>query len=188
MGGNLLLTYLLIKRQFSILILLRSFTIFDLKKRRAEWAGVKITVGHWSCPDKFLLWPITFTDLIYSSGHFFATNGNISQIYFSVMIFSTKWKHFSLCWLVCFVDEIHEQSNTPLCWLVCFVVENHEQSITLLRWVSTMKKWSLINMHHIQNKNKYVWSVLLWVETGARQTDRHFPNVFFLFPNNSELI
>ena len=123
-----------------------------------------------SCPDKFLLWPVTFIDLIYLSSHFFATNGNIiSQIYFS-MIFSTKWKHFSLC------------------WLVCFVVENHEQSITLLRWVSTMKKWSLINMHHIQNKNKYVWSVLLWVETGARQTDRHFPNVFFLFPNNSKLI
>ena len=127
-------------------------------------SGVEITAGHRSCPDEFLLWPVTFTDLIYSSGHFFATNGNISQIYFSIMIFSTKWKHFSLC------------------WLVCFVVENHEQSITLLRWVSTMKKWPLINMRHIQNKNKYVCSVLLWVETGARQTDRRFPDVFFSFP------
>ena len=127
-------------------------------------SGVEITAGHRSCPDEFLLWPVTFTDLIYSSGHFFATNGNISQIYFSIMIFLTKWKHFSLC------------------WLVCFVVENHEQSITLLRWVSTMKKWPLINMRHIQNKNKYVCSVLLWVETGARQTDRRFPDVFFSFP------
>ena len=127
-------------------------------------SGVEITAGHRSCPDEFLLWPVTFTDLIYSSGHFFATNGNISQIYFSIMIFSTKWKHFSLC------------------WLVCFVVENHEQSITLLRWVSTMKKWPLINMRHIQNKNKYVCSVLRWVETGARQTDRRFPDVFFSFP------
>ena len=127
-------------------------------------SGVEITAGHRSCPDEFLLWPVTFTDLIYSSGHFFATNGNISQIYFSIMIFLTKWKHFSLC------------------WLVCFVVENHEQSITLLRWVSTMKKWPLINMRHIQNKNKYVCSVLRWVETGARQTDRRFPDVFFSFP------
>ena len=129
--------------------------------------GVEITAGHRSCPDDFLLWPVTFTDLIYSSRHFFATNGNIiSRIYFSIMIFSTKWKHFSLC------------------WLVCFVVENHEQSITLLRWVSTMKKWSLINMRRIQNKN-YVWSVLLWAETGARQTDRQtdvFPMFFFSFP------
>ena len=128
-------------------------------------SGVEITAGHRSCPDEFLLWPVTFTDLIYSSGHFFATNGNIiSRIYFSIMIFSTKWKHFSLC------------------WLVCFVVENHEQSITLLRWVSTMKKWPLINMRHIQNKNKYVCSVLRWVETGVRQTDRRFPDVFFSFP------
>ena len=38
MGGNLLLAYLLIKRQFSILILSGSFPIFDLKKRGAEWA------------------------------------------------------------------------------------------------------------------------------------------------------
>ena len=144
--------------------------------------GVEITAGHQSCLDKFLLWPITFTDLIYLSGHFFATNGNIiSRIYFSIMIFSTKRKHFSLCWLFCFIVENHERSNTPLCWLVCFVVENHEQSITLLRWVITMKKWSLINMHHIQNKNKYVWNVLLWVETDARQTDRGFP-VSFSFP------
>ena len=145
--------------------------------------GVEITAGHQSCLDKFLLWPITFTDLIYLSGHFFATNGNIiSRIYFSIMIFSTKWKRFSLCWLVCLVIENHERSNNPLCWLVCFVVENHEQSITLLRWVSTMKKWSLINMRRIQNKNKYVWSVLLRVETDARQTDRRFPDVFLSFP------
>ena len=33
MGGNFLLTYLLMKRQLSILILSESFTIFDLKKR-----------------------------------------------------------------------------------------------------------------------------------------------------------
>ena len=152
-------------------------------------AGVEITAGHRSCLDEFFLWPVTFTNLIHLSGHFFATNENIiSRIYFSIMIFSTKWKHFSLCWLVCFVVENHEWSNTPFCWLVSFVVENHEQCITLLRWVSTMKKWSLINMRCIQNKNKYAWSVLLWVETGARQTDRHFPNVFFLFPNNSKLI
>ena len=151
---------------------LRCTPIVTLKE--SYTTGVERTAGHRSCPDEFLLWLVTFTDLIYSSGHFFATNGNIiSRIYFSIMIFSTKWKHFSLC------------------WLVCFVVENHEQSITLLRWVSTMKKWSLINMRRIQNKN-YVWSVLLWAETGARQTDRQtdrrFPNVFFLFPNNSELI
>ena len=38
MGGNLLLTYLLMKRQFSILISSGSFTIFDLKKRGADWA------------------------------------------------------------------------------------------------------------------------------------------------------
>ena len=169
---------------------LRCTPIVTLKE--SYTTGVERTAGHRSCPDEFLLWLVTFTDLIYSSGHFFATNGNIiSRIYFSIMIFSTKRKHFSLCWLVCFVVENHERSNTPLCWLVCFVVENHEQSITLLRWVSTMKKWSLINMRRIQNKN-YVWSVLLWAETGARQTDRQtdrrFPNVFFLFPNNSELI
>ena len=148
---------------------LRCTPIVTLKE--SYTTGVEITVGHRSCPDEFLLWLVTFTDLIYSSGHFFATNGNIiSRIYFSIMIFSTKRKHFSLC------------------WLVCFVVENHEQSITLLRWVSTMKKWSLINMCRIQNENKYVWSFLFWVETGARQTDRHFPDVFFLFPSNSELI
>ena len=142
---------------------LRCTPIVTLKE--SYTTGVERTAGHRSCPDEFLLWLVTFTDLIYSSGHFFATNGNIiSRIYFSIMIFSTKRKHFSLC------------------WLVCFVVENHEQSITLLRWVSTMKKWSLINMRRIQNKNKYVWSVLLRVETDARQTDRRFPDVFLSFP------
>ena len=152
-------------------------------------AGVEITAGHRSCLDKFLLLPVTFTDLIYLSGHFLTTDGNvISWIYFSIMIFSVKWKHFSLFWLVCFVFENHERSNTPLCWLVYFVVENHEQSTTLVHWFGTMKKWSVINMCCIQNKNKYVWSVLHWVETGARQTDRHFPDVFFLFPNNSKFI
>ena len=35
MGGNFLLTYLLMKRQLSILILSESFTIFDLKMREA---------------------------------------------------------------------------------------------------------------------------------------------------------
>ena len=145
-------------------------------------AGVEITAGHRSCLDKFLLWYVTFTDLIYLSGHFLTTNGNIiSQIYFSIIIFSTKWKHFSLFWLVCFVFENHEQSNTPLCWLVYFVVENHEQSITSVHWFSTMKKWSLVNMCRIQNKSKYVWSVLHWVETGARQTDV-FLMFFFSFP------
>ena len=119
---------------------------------------------------------------IFVRSFFFTTNGNIiSRIYFSIMIFSTKRKHFSLCWLVRFVVENHERSNTTLCWLVCFVVENHEQSITLLRWVSTMKKWSLINMRCIQNENKYVWSFLFWVETGARQADI-FPMFFFSFP------
>ena len=38
MGGNFLLTHLLMKRQLSILILLESFTIFDLKKREAVQA------------------------------------------------------------------------------------------------------------------------------------------------------
>ena len=38
MAGNLLLTYLLMKKQFSILILSGSFTVFDLKKRGAVWA------------------------------------------------------------------------------------------------------------------------------------------------------
>ena len=37
-GGNLLLTYLLMKRKFSILNLSGNFTIFDLKKRGTVWA------------------------------------------------------------------------------------------------------------------------------------------------------
>ena len=36
-GGNLLLTYFLMKRQFLLLILSGSVTIFDLKKRGAVW-------------------------------------------------------------------------------------------------------------------------------------------------------
>ena len=38
MGVNLFLTYLLMKIQFSILILSGSLTIFDLKKRGTKWA------------------------------------------------------------------------------------------------------------------------------------------------------
>ena len=38
MGGNLLMTYLLMERQFSILVLSGSFAIFNLKKRGAVWA------------------------------------------------------------------------------------------------------------------------------------------------------